>query len=83
MTWTDRARCAELEREGKLTLDDFFPENNKDHAATLRAKAACGECPVRAACLDHAIEHNIDYGIWGGVGAKKRQAMKVGLRSVA
>jgi WhiB family redox-sensing transcriptional regulator len=31
-----------------------------------RAKALCGECPVRAACLAGALEREEPWGVWGG-----------------
>jgi hypothetical protein len=40
----------------------FFPENGDDSAA----KAICGRCPVRAACLAAATARKERYGVWGG-----------------
>ena len=31
-----------------------------------RAKALCGACPVRAACLAGALEREEPWGVWGG-----------------
>ena len=31
-----------------------------------RAKALCGGCPVRAACLAGALEREEPWGVWGG-----------------
>ena len=31
-----------------------------------RAKALCGSCPVRAACLAGALEREEPWGVWGG-----------------
>ena len=31
-----------------------------------RAKALCGDCPVRAACLAGAVEREEPWGVWGG-----------------
>jgi WhiB family transcriptional regulator, redox-sensing transcriptional regulator len=32
-----------------------------------RAKAVCARCPFRPACLDYALEHRIEFGVWGGM----------------
>jgi WhiB family redox-sensing transcriptional regulator len=34
------------------------------------------QCPVRMECLVFAIEHNIDFGIWGGCGRRARRRIK-------
>ncbi len=31
-----------------------------------RAKALCRDCPVRALCLDGALERREPWGVWGG-----------------
>ena len=41
----------------------FFSEQLDDIA---RAKAFCGECPVREACFDAALDRREPYGVWGG-----------------
>jgi len=41
----------------------FFSEQLDDIA---RAKAFCGECPVRAACFQAALDRREPYGVWGG-----------------
>ena len=41
----------------------FFAESPED---VLRAKALCGQCPVRAACLAGALERAEPCGVWGG-----------------
>ncbi|KQX70090.1 hypothetical protein ASD06_02135 [Angustibacter sp. Root456] len=30
------------------------------------AKSLCGDCPVRTACLDGALERREPWGVWGG-----------------
>lgn len=43
----------------------FFPEGNGDTLHVITRQALCGECPVRAACLQFAYDN--DYtGVWGG-----------------
>lgn len=45
--------------------------NNSDHA-----KAICAGCPVKAACLQHAIDTGEEHGIWGGLDETERAAMR-------
>jgi WhiB family redox-sensing transcriptional regulator len=37
-----------------------------DPAELELAKALCGDCPVRAACLAGALERMEPWGVWGG-----------------
>lgn len=41
----------------------WFAESPADVEA---AKALCQECPVRALCLDGALERREPWGVWGG-----------------
>lgn len=41
----------------------FFAESPED---LLRAKALCGACPVRGACLAGALQRGEPWGVWGG-----------------
>lgn len=57
---TSYARCA----DGHGTLSAlFFSDDDHDVA---RAKAICGPCGLREACLAGAIEREEPYGVWGG-----------------
>src|SRR5688572_33406469 len=61
-TWRDAAACRSIDP------DLFFPIGTTgtalDHIAA--AKAVCTSCPVKAECLDFALETNQDSGVWGG-----------------
>jgi WhiB family redox-sensing transcriptional regulator len=41
----------------------FFAESPSD---VERAKALCGSCPLRQACLTGALERREPWGVWGG-----------------
>ncbi|WP_345714314.1 WhiB family transcriptional regulator [Kineococcus glutinatus] len=41
----------------------WFAESPSD---VERAKALCGDCPLRAACLEGAVERGEPWGVWGG-----------------
>ncbi|WP_181764121.1 WhiB family transcriptional regulator [Streptomyces albidus (ex Kaewkla and Franco 2022)] len=61
------AACAEVETEL------FFSE----HAAAIEiAKSICESCPVRTACLDRAQANGEQFGVFGGLTAQERRALR-------
>lgn len=48
----------------------FYPASDEE---ALEAKAVCAECPVREACLEHAIGNREHNGVWGGATERERQ----------
>ncbi len=46
------------------------PRRRRREAA---AKALCAVCPVRQACLDHALAVREPYGVWGGLNINERE----------
>jgi WhiB family redox-sensing transcriptional regulator len=50
------------------TGPDAFEEESLDERAVREdvAKEVCGGCPVRMACLEHALKTLPEYGIWAG-----------------
>jgi WhiB family transcriptional regulator, redox-sensing transcriptional regulator len=72
-TWRDLALCAETDPEL------FFVEKG----GTARpAKRICGQCEVRAECLEFALEHNEGFGIWGGLTERERGMVKRGMSDI-
>lgn len=65
MEWRFRAACRNVNPEW------FFPK----YAPSRKVKAICEGCPVREQCLAYAIEHDVEYGVWGGMIRKEREAM--------
>ncbi|MEU2134961.1 WhiB family transcriptional regulator [Streptomyces sp. NPDC018352] len=45
-------------------------------ADTAEAKALCAQCPIKAACADHAIQRGERDGIWGGLTPAERRARR-------
>ena len=45
-------------------VEAFYSELEDDVQAALRI---CASCPVREACLDHAMSRGEAFGVWGGV----------------
>ncbi|MGP3952640.1 WhiB family transcriptional regulator [Streptomyces sp. 7N604] len=44
--------------------------------AITAAKKVCGACPVRAACLQMALDNGECFGIFGGLTASERRALR-------
>ena len=65
--WVDQAACAGVDP------DLFFPERG---APTEPAKAYCRICPVRDACLEHALAVPERVGIWGGLSERERRRIR-------
>lgn len=61
MAWQDRALCA----TAFAGQDLWFSEHLSDR---IEAKKVCEECPVRAACLEHALTLPLlpTAGVWAG-----------------
>lgn len=65
--WSDQAAC-----EGMGT-GLFYSESP---AIVAHAKAICGECPAKQACLAFALEVNERFGVWGGKTEKERARLR-------
>ena len=74
LEWQDAALCAQVDP------NEWFPEKGK---STRQAKQVCRGCPVRAECLDYALEHGELYGVWGGLSPEERVIVNAGGSSVA
>ena len=48
---------------------DFFPS---DGVAVEAAQRVCMVCPVRLECLEYALVHHIEHGVWGGASERER-----------
>ena len=67
-TWRSEANCRNSDP------DMFFPES-KDRRYAEEALAVCYGCEVKEDCLDHAIENDEKYGIWGGMTPEARKKL--------
>jgi WhiB family redox-sensing transcriptional regulator len=72
--WQKRGEC--LGNDPDL----WFPERGDD---TSRAKAICRECPVRAECLEYALETKQMFGVWGGYSERERRPMRAARKRAA
>lgn len=68
--WQDRAVCAGLD------TDLFFTDSTRHEAeAALPGMVLCRRCPVADECLEHALTHRLEFGVWGGKTSEERKAM--------
>jgi WhiB family transcriptional regulator, redox-sensing transcriptional regulator len=58
----------------------FFPS---DGVGVEIAKRICETCPVKAPCLEHALESRIDHGVWGGASERQRRRILKARRTEA
>ncbi len=72
--WRAEANCQEAD------VELFFAP---DEASQHEALALCSACPVREACLDHALTHREPFGIWGGTREHERRRLVRQQRRVA
>ncbi len=56
---------------------DFYVTSSR----TEPVRELCARCPVRNDCLADALERGDRHGIWGGLDANERRAIKVRRRS--
>ena len=64
VSWMVQGLCAETDPEA------FFPDRGEP---TRAAKRVCRTCDVWAECLEYALAHNEQFGVWGGYSAQERR----------
>lgn len=67
--WEDAALCKDMDP------NVFFRRDHEDQARLL-----CSKCEVRDECLEFALKHNVQYGIWGGLDETERKTLRRRLR---
>lgn len=67
--WIDDAAC-----KGKTHL--MFPKEHKDITYIAVARATCKNCPVKAECLEYALEFPPAdmHGVWAGLTSRQLAA---------
>ncbi|MFJ9317807.1 WhiB family transcriptional regulator [Pimelobacter simplex] len=63
--WAPRAACRGAEPEQMFVRG----------VAQNKAKEICAGCPVRTECLAEALDNRIEWGVWGGMTERERQAL--------
>ena len=64
LVWRQRAACRGVDP------DVFYPATDEEAEA---AKAICGQCSVRQACLEYALSNRERDGVWGGCTERERR----------
>lgn len=67
--WMRNAAC-----KGKGHL--MFPKEHKDITYIVEARALCADCPVKAECLEYALEFPPAdmHGVWAGLTSRQLAA---------
>lgn len=76
--WMNHAACQ------NHPIEWWFPNHSQhddrvgnDHDTRhyyAQARVICDTCPVRAQCLNYALEHGERFGMWGGRTPRERRA---------
>jgi WhiB family redox-sensing transcriptional regulator len=48
----------------------FFPS---DGVGVEAARRICDGCPVQSPCLEYALVHRVEHGVWGGASERERR----------
>ena len=65
VNWTSRGACLQI------APDDLFVQG----AAQRSARAVCSGCVVKLECLADALDHRVEFGVWGGMTERERRAL--------
>ncbi len=63
--WVAKARCRAADP------DELFVRG----AAQRKAAAICRDCPVIEECAVDALDHRVEFGVWGGLTERQRRAL--------
>ncbi|MFH9071397.1 WhiB family transcriptional regulator [Streptomyces alboflavus] len=70
-SWHPRGSCYGMD---PARADKLFFHTVRDRRAIAEAKRMCATCPVKKDCFTYAIDHQVIFGIWGGLTDKERQS---------
>lgn len=70
--WRNDAACRGTNAERFFPASSTGPGKDQEE----RAKQVCRRCSVTVQCRDFALESGQDFGVWGGLSAAERRAIK-------
>lgn len=65
MPWAEQGLCRGTDP------DEFFVPGAEQHVA----KRVCRHCPVKLDCLAEALDHRMEFGVWGGLTERERRVV--------
>lgn len=88
MTWTDDAAC--LNYPAKIFYPDIIDDDGEEwfdegtifeafgdtSSSYDEARTICNTCPVKEACLAHALANKERWGMWGGLTPIERRRIE-------
>jgi WhiB family transcriptional regulator, redox-sensing transcriptional regulator len=80
--WQQHGLCR-AEDSNVFFAPAHFEHKPEREAREARAKAICARCPVRAECLDWALETREPFGVWGGYSETERKQILLGKRKAS
>lgn len=72
--WSAAAACRGLD------VRLFYPDSGRRSGPAI---AVCSGCPVRTACLEHAVVTGERHGVWGGKSEDERRAIRRARRTAS
>ena len=72
--WMSQGTCAQSDP------NVFFPH---DGVGVEIAKAICADCRIAGPCLEYALTHRIEHGVWGGRSERQRRRILRDRRAAA
>lgn len=71
INWQDKAACSAID------VAVFYYDTWTERLDELnQIRRVCAECPVRAQCLEYALDTDDKYGVWGGLTPRERRQVK-------
>jgi WhiB family redox-sensing transcriptional regulator len=74
--WMDRALCAQVGGDGWFPDRGLTGDPADNAMSVFEAKQVCGRCPVRARCLEYALQNDERFGVWGGLSENERRRVR-------
>jgi WhiB family redox-sensing transcriptional regulator len=66
--WMHQAACRGQGFDAWFSVDEVGEDADA-------ARRVCADCPVRAECLEYALDRAIRHGLWGGLSPEERAAL--------